>query len=42
VGVLGYSTHTANMLFWIATMAGEGTRGGVEVKSSAIYEASTG
>jgi hypothetical protein len=41
VGVLGYSTHTANMVFWIATTAGETTRGGVEVKSSAVYVAST-
>ena len=42
VSVLGYSTHTANMVFWIATTAGETTRGGVEVKSSAVYAASTG
>ena len=40
VGVLGYSTHTANMVFWIATTAGETTRGGIEVKSSAVYAAS--
>lgn len=42
VGVLGYSTHTANMVFWIATTAGAVTRAGVEVKSSAVYAASTG
>jgi hypothetical protein len=41
VSVLGYSTHTANMVFWIATTAGETTRGGVEVKSSAVYAART-
>lgn len=39
--VLGYSTHTANMVFWIATTTGEITRGGVEVKSSAVYAAPT-
>jgi hypothetical protein len=42
VGVLGYSTHTANMVFWIATTAGGVTRAGVEVKSSTVYAASTG
>ncbi|HZL49197.1 MAG TPA: hypothetical protein VFC30_09320 [Solirubrobacteraceae bacterium] len=41
VGILGYSTHTANMVFWIATTAGAVTGAGVEVKSSAVYAAST-
>ena len=39
VSVLGYSTHTANMVFWIATTAGAVTRAGVEVESSAVYVA---
>jgi hypothetical protein len=38
--VLGYSTHTANMVFWIATTAGAvEPAGGVEVQSSAVYAA---
>jgi hypothetical protein len=40
--VLGYSTHTVNMVFWIATTAVEITKGGVEVKSSAVYVARAG
>jgi hypothetical protein len=40
--VLGYSTHMVNMVFWIATTAVEITKGGVEVKSSAVYVARAG
>jgi hypothetical protein len=41
VSVLGYSTHTSNMVFWIATTAGAVTGASVEVKSSAVYAVST-
>jgi hypothetical protein len=42
VSVLGYSTHTSNMVFWIATTAGAVTGASVEVKSSAVYAARIG